>query len=274
MMLSDLRNDIVDMVERRDRFIASLNLDPAFCRPDGNWHCDSDNDYLDKYRQLRICPIENVPDEIFPLSINHRGPWRADTYKAYVKLLFSLGFERTGNLNILEIGAGNGALAIELLKTLGSEITNYNICDIPESLLFSGLYISLAGKQIKANATVNLVPNYFFEVLNWGKIDLVINTLSMSEMSEHQVRVYARGISKLIGTSGMFFEINHDNSQHEWGKNRGNDIGYGINAKDYLVEYFRGSVSIGEADIWSNDIWFLQKEMRKVQQSECRLLSP
>jgi hypothetical protein len=97
---------------------------------------------------------------------------------------------------------------------------------------------------------------------------LVINTLSMSEMSEHQVRTYAVGISKLIGTHGAFFEWNQDN-RHLVRKNidrrvNGNDPMFNstdgadvtlINCKDYLPEYFSTVRQIddeGRCHLWSN----------------------
>src|SRR5207245_4068394 len=41
------------------------------------------------------------------------------------------------------------------------------------------------------------IPNYLIGKIA-GKFDLVINTLSFSEMSEHQLRTYAQKISELI----------------------------------------------------------------------------
>jgi putative sugar O-methyltransferase len=122
-------------------------------------------------------------------------------------------------LRILEIGGGYGALASALLATFPR--CEYCICDLPESLLFSGLYLAMtredgiALRQVgDANGLmaprVNLTPNYLFDRLD-GHFDLVINTLSMSEMSNHQIEHYARDISKLIGSTGIFFEQNQDN---------------------------------------------------------------
>ena len=121
---------------------------------------------------------------------------------------------------ILEIGAGYGALAAALGKML--DPSEYVICDLPESLIFSGLYLLLtdayervriASDPMAASPGVTLLPNYrFSDLITAGlNFDLVINTLSMSEMSHHQVRAYAEGISELIGDQGIFFEQNWDN---------------------------------------------------------------
>jgi hypothetical protein len=64
--------------------------------------------------------------------------------------------------------------------------------------------------------------------------DLVINTLSMSEMTEPQVRAYCEGISRLVGRTGIFFEQNQDNRK----------IGL-LNAQDIIADYFPNRISIG-----------------------------
>jgi hypothetical protein len=119
---------------------------------------------------------------------------------------------------ILEIGGGYGALALAITNCLPK--ASYVICDLPESLLFSGLYLSLAGRNvvvpeapedIAVTPGIYLVPNYRFDSLKNIKVDLGINTLSMSEMSHHQIRTYASGLKKMLQGKGVFFEQNHDN---------------------------------------------------------------
>ena len=126
---------------------------------------------------------------------------------------------------ILEIGGGYGALAHALNAML--EPSQYVICDLPESLMFSGLYLRLVEPRDVAVWTpaeyradtsgFGLLPNYMFHQLPAGdhQFDLVINTLSMSEMSPAQVADYAAGISKLLGEHGIFFEQNTKGSGPE-----------------------------------------------------------
>ena len=114
---------------------------------------------------------------------------------------------------ILEIGGGYGALALALRRSLPDN--HYVICDLPESLVFSGLYLSLNTSDVKmygeeGQERISLLPNYLFETLT-GHFDLIINTLSMSEMSEYQITEYAKGIKALISPDGLFFEQNQDN---------------------------------------------------------------
>ncbi len=126
---------------------------------------------------------------------------------------------------ILEIGGGYGALAHALNAML--EPSQYVICDLPESLMFSGLYLRLVHPtdvpvwtpaEYRAETPgFGLLPNYMFHQLPGGDhpFDLVINTISMSEMSPAQVADYAAGISKLIGNRGVFFEQNTKDSGPE-----------------------------------------------------------
>jgi hypothetical protein len=120
---------------------------------------------------------------------------------------------------ILEIGAGHGALACALMSTFPE--CQYTICDLPESLLFSGLYLTLAARlrcallsRVAApiQGVIELVPNYLFEDICAAhrSYDLAINVLSMSEMSEEQVNCYGRGIAAMLGSEGVFFEQNQD----------------------------------------------------------------
>jgi SAM-dependent methyltransferase len=164
---------------------------------------------------------------------------------------------------ILEIGAGYGGLAYFLKKLLPR--SRYIIVDIPESLVFSAIYLSILFKDQKnvlfENTASDLtcegpgftfLSNYLFdEILKSGiKFDLVINTLSMSEMSENQIRYYCEGIRSRLKDNGVFFEQNQDNRH----------IGF-QNAQNIIREYFPWHMRIfsnilllitqGTPNIWS-----------------------
>ena len=103
----------------------------------------------------------------------------------------------------------------------------------------------------KRKGEICFLPNYLAEIILPDEhFDLVINTLSMSEMTPLQVKTYASLISCAIGTTGAFFEQNRDNRH----------IGL-IDCREYLAPFFskreqiemRGAVSNrGDASIWSN----------------------
>jgi hypothetical protein len=175
-------------------------------------------------------------------------------YQERVNLLQAAGILDQKPRRILEIGGGYGALALAIRRVLPR--CEYTICDLPEALLFSGLYLTLTeservytgGRKWWQKPGVTLFPNYRFAQLT-GPFDLVINTLSMSEMSEHQVRTYCEGIKRLIGSDGAFFEQNTDNRPSM------------IYAKEIIRDYFSESREIttenaamisGRAHIWTN----------------------
>jgi hypothetical protein len=159
---------------------------------------------------------------------------------------------------IIEIGGGYGALANALLAILPD--ASYVICDLPESLMFSGLYSTAIAAPPRILSTVEryaptpcltLLPNYLFEPLRDAPahFDLAINTLSLSEMSEHQVRTYATGLAAMLQPDGVFFEQNADNRH----------IGMTF-AKTILGDYFAHHRPVttdiayfqGPADVWAN----------------------
>lgn len=126
---------------------------------------------------------------------------------------------------VLEIGGGFGGLAYHLKRLLPQ--ARYLIVDLPESLVFSCIYLStLFPDDSNVLATspdfisrsmdrpgFTFIPNHFCPRLRDREIrvDLAINTLSMSEMLESQVREYCSLIRRLITPDGAFFEQNQDN---------------------------------------------------------------
>jgi hypothetical protein len=189
--------------------------------------------------------------EINGVVVNH------DTYvyQERINLLRESGIlawlrkkQKRDQTKILEIGGGYGALASFLQPISKSQ---YFICDLPESLLFSGIYLSLrfpdkkllvclSEHDLKATEGYDyvLVPNYLFHSLQGMEIDLAVNTLSMAELSIKQISVYCEGISKLIGGRGVFFEQNH-NCFHGSVQNL-------PQFKEYLGQYFKYNFLLAE----------------------------
>lgn len=123
---------------------------------------------------------------------------------------------------ILEIGGGYGGLAHHLSNILKSIC--YVIVDLPETLLFSAVYLSLLNPDKKIcvydadNFTdfINsesaksfdfiLLPNYRLHSLEEWEFGLAINTLSFQEMNSPQVQEYLRFIhtnTKILYTWNM-----------------------------------------------------------------------
>jgi hypothetical protein len=146
------------------------------------------------------------------------------TYQERVNLLVRSGLldwlrsriEAVGEVTICEIGGGYGALCHWFKEALPE--ASYTIVDLPESILFSRMYMTLTRpdlrvgcglKQVKFG--VRFVPNHLAESLD-EDFDLIINTLSLSEMSEYQVHKYIEIMKKSwLRNGGILFEQNQDN---------------------------------------------------------------
>jgi hypothetical protein len=123
---------------------------------------------------------------------------------------------------VLEIGAGYGGLAWYLQQVCPE--VHYTVVDIPESLVYSAIYLSALCQPL----SLRFLANYeFLELVYSGEqFDLIINTLSMSEMREGQVRVYCQGLRRLLADTGSFFEQNQDHRRAGW-----------VHAQDLVAEY-------------------------------------
>lgn len=125
---------------------------------------------------------------------------------------------------ILDIGAGYGALAHHLSNICGN--CTYIIIDLPETLLFSGSYLSLLNPQKKIyfyckndfqefirSGTIGsydfvLLPNYRLSSLVDLQFDLVISVASLQEMREDQVVMYLDFVQRTC--KGVFYSSNRD----------------------------------------------------------------
>lgn len=126
-------------------------------------------------------------------------------------------------LRTIEIGGGYGGLAFHLMKAFDCKV-RYAIVDIPESLAFAGIYLTTLFPELEnifvgESGPIDLpdtpgftfIPNMDHARLAKGSrdIDLALNTLSLSEMSDAQIEDYCKAVSGWIGESGIFFEQNH-----------------------------------------------------------------
>jgi len=121
--------------------------------------------------------------------------------------------------HVLEIGGGFGGLASLFMK-MGPH--RYTIIDLPESLAFASIYLSVLFPSLRNLYPVTsedlvildepgftFVPSYLHrELIGKYKADVVINMQSMREMSESQVEDYAETINAVLAPHGQFFEQN------------------------------------------------------------------
>lgn len=135
-------------------------------------------------------------------------------YQERMFLLYKAGLlDSPDPRKVLEIGGGYGALAYAMVSAIPG--VEYWICDLPESLLFSGMYLTMTTDRSVAlwpgRGQITLVPNYLFAQIT-SKFDLFINTLSLAEMTEYQARMYISGIRRLSSVGSKFFEQNYENN--------------------------------------------------------------
>ena len=184
------------------------------------------------------------------------------TYQERANLIYLSGLgqwiektiERKGEICVCEIGGGFGALALWIKTAFPN--CSYTVIDLPECLLFSRLYLSLNRPDVLSGSGLapqpfgfRFVPNYMAEKLD-EPFDLIINTLSMSEMSLHQVEWYVEMMKRVwLKDSGLFFEQNADNRHMNL-----------LCAQEILAHHFphrkkvvmeSGSLINGSPNIWS-----------------------
>lgn len=134
--------------------------------------------------------------------------WSVLEAQEHIHALYSQGVlrgleEKKGRKLVLEVGGGFGCLACHFTKILDD--TTYVIVDLPETLLFSASYLSLAlpGKKLyvydagflsplekMAGYDFILLPNFALSRLSGAKFDLAINTASFQEMTSDQLTEY------------------------------------------------------------------------------------
>lgn len=195
-------------------------------------------------------------------------------YQERINLIFESGLgnyldsllEQRNEIRILEIGGGYGALAYWFKQAFPK--ATYSIVDLPECILFSRLYLTLTIPDMPtsfglapAKYGIRFIPNFMSEQLK-DSFDLVINTLSMSEMSAYQVERYADLIKNVwVRDEGLFFEQNQDNRS----------MGL-LFAQEFFASKFPERVNLnprdvahrnGYANIWSNYPIMLKSNPRK-----------
>ncbi len=160
------------------------------------------------------------------LCVNYRG------LRLSVRLLFhaimvdniTKNIKFDSRATILEIGAGYGGLG----RILKSYIYNscHIILDLPETLTYAAYFIEYSSPDKKIahlsdiidrlddfDSLVEeydfiLIPPWVISYISDSTVDLVIDTYSMSEMSEIYARYYIAHIDRTLKLGGYFYSIN------------------------------------------------------------------
>lgn len=119
-------------------------------------------------------------------------------------------------LRILEIGAGYGAVADQLLRRL--DVERYVVCDLAPNLFLSGFYLPAnhpqrpvaflggADRAVPAGGLGFLVPQHLD--LATGPWDLVLNSYSFQEMDRSSVDAYFAHAASRLAPDGLLYSLN------------------------------------------------------------------
>jgi putative sugar O-methyltransferase len=119
-------------------------------------------------------------------------------------------------LNILEIGAGYGQMALQLHRHL--QIAHYAVCDLPENGFLGAFYLqaNLAGDAAYLephglagapdSALMFATPSSLDRLE--GPYDLILNSYSFQEMSRASVDAYLRHAEQTLADGGVLYSLN------------------------------------------------------------------
>src|SRR3954449_12079902 len=118
-------------------------------------------------------------------------------------------------LRVLEIGAGYGQVAHQLLQQL--DVETYAICDLPENAFLSAFYLQanwpdrtaalVADEADAGDAGLVVTVPPLLEKLA-GPWDLVINSYSFQEMNRDSVDQYLAHAAATLAPDGLLYSLN------------------------------------------------------------------
>lgn len=137
-------------------------------------------------------------------------------YKA--SRMISMLEETLGN-TVVEIGAGFGGCAYQVMQRSNGIVGRYLIFDIPEVAFVSAYFLIEAlphrvvrlfgeGPINASDYDIGVFPHFSFEQLSDDSVDLVFNSCSFSEMDRETSSRYLNVIER-VGRR-YFFHVNHD----------------------------------------------------------------
>ena len=122
-------------------------------------------------------------------------------------------------INILEIGAGWGAVIHQLIQYYGDRINKATVCDLHENLFISSVYLQSIfpdrkvgfvpreGVQATEAFSLNFCPPNNIDNID-VKYDLVVNMISFQEMSLDVIENYMNYIKNHLTDGGIFYSEN------------------------------------------------------------------
>jgi putative sugar O-methyltransferase len=157
----------------------------------------------------------------FAFTFGGRTLSAAGTVNALTSYRIVSACERAGlarrPLRVLEIGAGYGGVADQLLQML--DISLYAICDLPENGFLSGFCLQAAHPEREAlflggsGVPQGAAPGLLFalpddlELLD-GEFDLIVNSYSFQEMTAASVHDYVDFAARRLIADGLLYSLN------------------------------------------------------------------
>lgn len=188
--------------------------------------------------------IKSVPESSFgsPTVFEYEGIFHSSTFVMNVGTLWSCKqfidryLSSKSSLSVMEIGAGYGGVSYQLQSTM-LKVSSYTICDIPENLFLSSLFLqnSFSSKKVSlithelVEKKTSIEPNSLnftvpqnLDAID-SKFDLFINTFSFQEMDADSVHEYIKWVRAHLADDGICYLINTHNKV---GIKKASDYGY------------------------------------------------
>jgi putative sugar O-methyltransferase len=222
--LGELSDD--ELIKTFDNF---LNPNSEQTSGVSDWKRDLSNDLIKYYE-------EEIPKELLmqlpqpevgnPVKISIHGKnistayaWNLMLYKTFTNIYEEKIGESTIWGDIVEIGAGYGCLALNLIKT--RKARSYSIIDLHENLVNSLFYLSKTIPadwkirildraplvELDCNTIYFLTPGYI-KSLNTINFDVALNSDSLGEMPEMTATSYVTWIHSHLNDNGIFLSKN------------------------------------------------------------------
>lgn len=131
------------------------------------------------------------------------------------------------SFSVLEIGAGYGHVAEQLLRRL--PVQRYVVCDLPQNLFLTAFYLQAnfpekrarflrdgASEGLESNGGLEFVVPRLLAALE-GSFDLILNSYSFQEMTLASVQEYFALAKRALKPGGILYSLNaHGKSGVQW----------------------------------------------------------
>jgi putative sugar O-methyltransferase len=171
-----------------------------------------ERDYFDRWQESAIGAPHSY--SLDGLRLTPGGIVNALTSSRIVRHCRAAGLDRRP-LRVLEIGAGYGQVAHQLLQQL--DVETYAVCDLPENAFLSAFYLQanwpersvalVDDDHARTDAALVFTVPPMLERLQ-GPWDLVLNSYSFQEMTRESVDSYLAHAAATLAEDGLLYSLN------------------------------------------------------------------